>query len=51
MDEAVLIDSRVAPPPIWKDGKKFDWNFRVLVARNDKDEGEVTGAIGRVGGW
>lgn len=31
--------------------KKFDWNLRVFVARNLQDEGEVTGAVGRVGPW
>jgi hypothetical protein len=30
MDDAVLIDGRIAPPPIFYKDRKYDWNFRYI---------------------
>jgi hypothetical protein len=50
-NDAVLIDGRITPPPIYYKDRKYDWNFRVFVCRNERDEGEVTGALARIGRW
>ncbi|MDP2671219.1 MAG: hypothetical protein Q8P13_02030 [bacterium] len=37
----VIVQRRINPPPLVIEGEDFDWNFRVLVARNSLNEPAV----------
>jgi len=51
-EDVVLVDGRILPPELtWDDGRRMDFNFRVLAARAPWDGGETTGIFARVGPW